>query len=173
MPGMKMNSFPSGDLQALEGLAVARNLAGSGAGHSTDEAAGAVAEAVADAGIATADAGEVAAVGAAGFDGEKACFHQQSGDVLQANVQGKAGHGGEAVQQLLHHEGPVADEQAVPGKAPGQGDAQGCRQHLKIRGAYVMGAVDASHQFLGAQRQVELREPLVDVVGMTHDARAR
>lgn len=172
VPGMKMNSFPSGDLQALGGLAAARSLAGSGAGHSTGEVAGAVAEGVADAGIATAAAGEVAAVGVAGSD-EKACFHQQSDDVPRANVQGKAGHGEEAAQQLLNHEDHVADGQAVPGKAPAEDDAQSCRQHPRIRGVYVTDVADASHQFLDAQRQGALGEPPVGVVGMTHDARAR
>ena len=173
VPGMKMNSFLSGDLQALGELAVARSLAGSGAGHSIGEAAGAVADAVAGADIATADAGEGAAVGAAGSDGEKACFHQQSDDVPRANVQGKAGHGEEAVRQLLYHEGHVADEQVVPGKAPAEDDAQGCRQHPRICGAYVTGVADVSHQLLGAQRQIALEEPPVNVVGMTHDAHAR
>lgn len=173
VPGMKMNSFPSGGLQALGGLAVARSLAGSGAGHSIGEAAGAVAEAVADAGIATADAGEVAAVGAPGSEDEKAYLHQQSDVVPRANVQGKAEHDEEAVRQFLYHEGQVVDEQAVPGKAPAEDDAQSCRQHPRIHGAYVTGAEDASHQFLDAQRRGALGEPPVGVVGMIHDARAR
>lgn len=96
MLGKKMSSFPNGGFQTPGGLTAARNLAGAGAERNTGEAADAVSEAVADAGMMT---GEVVVVDVAVSGDEKAGFHRSSDGALQANVPGgEAGHGEKVVQ---------------------------------------------------------------------------